>query len=33
MTTLTKTNVRLFASANSWIEGEALRQLYAAAIL
>jgi len=29
MNTLTKTNVRLFASANSWIEGEALRQLYA----
>jgi len=31
MTTLTKSNVRLFASSNSWIEGEALRQLYAAA--
>jgi release factor H-coupled RctB family protein len=31
MTTLTKSNVRLFASAKSWIEGEALRQLYAAA--
>src|ERR1022692_367229 len=31
MTTLTKTNVRLFASARSWVEGEALRQLYAAA--
>ena len=31
MTTLTKTNVRLFASAKSWVEGEALRQLYAAA--
>ena len=29
MNTLTKTNVRLFASAKSWIEGEALRQLYA----
>jgi RNA-splicing ligase RtcB len=33
MNTLTETNVRLFASANSWIEGEALRQLYAAAQL
>jgi len=33
MTTLTETNVRLFASAKSWIEGEALRQLYAAAKL
>ena len=31
MTTLTKSNVRLFASAKSWVEGEALRQLYAAA--
>jgi release factor H-coupled RctB family protein len=31
MTTLTKTNVRLFASAKSWVEGEALRQLYAVA--
>jgi release factor H-coupled RctB family protein len=31
MTTLTETNVRLFASAKSWVEGEALRQLYAAA--
>ena len=31
MTTLTKSNLRLFASSNSWIEGEALRQLYAAA--
>jgi release factor H-coupled RctB family protein len=31
MNTLTKTNVRLFASSNCWIEGEALRQLYAAA--
>ena len=29
MNTLTKSNVRLFASAKSWIEGEALRQLYA----
>ncbi|HWT79292.1 MAG TPA: RNA ligase RtcB family protein, partial [Candidatus Methylomirabilis sp.] len=29
MNTLTETNVRLFASAQSWIEGEALRQLYA----
>ena len=29
MNTLTKINVRLFASAKSWIEGEALRQLYA----
>jgi release factor H-coupled RctB family protein len=31
MTTLTETNVRLFASDKSWVEGEALRQLYAAA--
>ncbi len=31
MTTLTKSNLRLFASSNSWIEGEALRQLYAVA--
>jgi len=31
MNTLTKSNVRLFASSNSWIEGEALRQLYAVA--
>ena len=31
MTTLTKNDVRLFASARSWIEGEALRQLYAVA--
>jgi hypothetical protein len=31
MTTLTKTNVRLFASAKSRVEGEAVRQLYAAA--
>src|SRR5215468_9596180 len=29
MNTLSETNVRLFASAKSWIEGEALRQLYA----
>ena len=29
MNTLTETNVRLFASPKSWIEGEALRQLYA----
>ena len=29
MNTLTETNVRLFASAKSWVEGEALRQLYA----
>src|SRR5512146_2627439 len=29
MNTLTETNVRLFASAKNWIEGEALRQLYA----
>jgi len=33
MSTLTETNVRLFASPQSWIEGEALRQLYAAAEL
>jgi release factor H-coupled RctB family protein len=32
MNTLTRSNVRLFASSNSWIEGEALRQLYAAAV-
>jgi release factor H-coupled RctB family protein len=31
MTTLTKSNVRFFVSAKSWVEGEALRQLYAAA--
>lgn len=30
MKTLTETNVRLFASARSWIEGEALRQFCAA---
>src|SRR5215467_4884048 len=29
MNTLNETNVRLFASAKSWIEGEAVRQLYA----
>ena len=29
MNTLSETNVRLFASAKSWIEGEALGQLYA----
>jgi len=33
MNTLIETNVRLFASARTWIEGEALRQLYAAAKL
>jgi release factor H-coupled RctB family protein len=33
MNTLTETNVRLFASAKSWIEGESLRQLYAASKL
>ena len=33
MNTLIETNVRLFSSARSWIEGEALRQLYAAAEL
>src|SRR5437867_8228510 len=33
MNTLTETQVRLFASARSWIEDEALRQLYAAAKL
>ena len=33
MNTLTETHVRLFASAQSWIEGEAVRQLYAAAKL
>ena len=30
MNTLTETKVRLYASARSWIEGEALHQLYAA---
>jgi release factor H-coupled RctB family protein len=29
MTTLNETQVRLFASSKSWIEGEAVRQLYA----
>ena len=33
MHTLTETQVRLFASAQSWIEGEAVRQLYATAKL
>src|SRR6266496_1969543 len=33
MNTLTETQVRLFASAKSWIEGEAVRQVYAAAKL
>ena len=33
MNTLTETKVRLFASAKSWIEGEAVRQLYATAKL
>ncbi|MDB6017993.1 MAG: hypothetical protein JWR19_2482 [Pedosphaera sp.] len=33
MNTITETNVRLFASAKSWIEGEAVRQLYATAQL
>ena len=33
MNTLTETQVRLFASAQSWIEGEAVRQLYANAKL
>ena len=33
MNTLTQTPVRLVASAQSWIEGEAVRQLYAAAKL
>jgi release factor H-coupled RctB family protein len=33
MNTLTETNVRLFASSKSWIEGEAVRQLYATAKL
>ena len=32
-TITTETNVRLFASAQSWIEGEAVRQLYATAKL
>jgi release factor H-coupled RctB family protein len=33
MNTMTQTQVRLFASAQSWIEGEAVRQLYAASKL
>jgi len=33
MNTLTETQVRLFASSKSWIEGEAVRQLYATAQL
>jgi release factor H-coupled RctB family protein len=33
MNTLTETNVRLFASPRAWIEGEAVRQLYATAKL
>src|SRR5438128_4227876 len=33
MNTLTETQVRLFASAKSWIQGEAVRQLYATAKL
>ena len=33
MNTSTETNVRVIASAKSWIEGEAVRQLYAAAKL
>src|SRR5450759_2220540 len=33
MNTLIETQVRLFASAQSWIEGEAVRQLYATARL
>jgi len=33
MNTPTETQVRLFASAQSWIEGEAVRQLYATAKL
>jgi len=33
MNTLTETQVRLFASTHSWIEGEAVRQLYATAKL
>ena len=31
MNTMTETHVRLFASSKSWIEGEAVRQLYATA--
>ena len=33
MNTLTETQVRLFASSKSWVEGEAVRQLYAVAKL
>ena len=33
MNTMTETQVRLFASSKSWIEGEAMRQLYATAKL
>ena len=33
MNTLIETQVRLFASSKSWIEGEAVRQLYATAKL
>jgi len=33
MTTMTESPVRLFATSKSWIEGEAVRQLYAAAKL
>ena len=33
MNTLTETQVRLFASSKSWIEGEAMRQLYVTAKL
>jgi release factor H-coupled RctB family protein len=33
MNTLTEARVRLFASSRSWIEAEALRQLYTAAKL
>jgi release factor H-coupled RctB family protein len=33
MNTITETQVRIFASAQSWIEGEAVRQLYATAQL
>ena len=33
METITETKVRLIASPNSWIEGEAVRQLYATAQL
>ena len=33
MNNLTEIQVRLFASAQSWIEGEAVRQLYATAKL